>query len=503
MHLFRTVFILLIYTLHLSADPEKNVFILHSYAQEYPWTRLQHQGFISSLDHQAGYGIVVSTENLDTKRVRFTSDYESFFLDYLRQKYANYRPDLIYATDDNSVMFMVRHRDTLFPGVPVFFSGVNDTALAPLLMKKKFTGVFETKEITPNIELIRQYSPQTRDIWIIGDESSTYASIEREIKSHVGRFPNMHFHFISSTLFQDVMTKLPARDRAFVVLTTIGEWRDAYGKLMGVRESIEQLRQRSNLVLCSMEDAYMLGGVIGGYVTSGTEQGKTASRMAKAYLDGKDFTTIPMVTKSPNVYMFDHHALTRSRIILSEYTARNAIVLHEEENFINRNKEIVLNVLFVIAVIFMAYLVLSFFLFLEKRSRIRQLEKEIDLLSYDKEKEDDILLTLQEGFRIGWWEYDVQSGAVYCSDPMCDILQIDRDEIDGIESLMLMIHPGDQTRIESIVRDAAKQHLAQKSRHKIIAQSGTVYTVDHYFRSYQSKSDGGMVVMGIMQVQNA
>lgn len=502
MERFLFALFMIVFATVLFADPVKRIFMLHSYSQEYPWTRSQHQAFVEGFQHQPGFGIDVSTEYLDTKRVSFTPDYEDFFLAYLRQKYGHYRPDIIYVTDDNALTFMMRHRKTLFGDAPVFFSGVNDQTRSSHLVRNHFTGVFETNEIVPNIDLIRQFSPQTRDIWIVGDESSTYAAIERDIKSHLDRFPTMTLHFVSSSQFSDIMVQLPSKERTFVILSTIGEWKDEYGKYMGVRESIDRLRQRPNLVLCSMEDAHIIGGVVGGYVTSGEKQGETASRMALAYLKGKPLGSIPMVTRSPNVYMFDHTALTRSRIVLSEYTARNATVLHKKEGFLDRNRKIVLEVLFIVAVSFMAYLVLSFVLFLEKRSRIHRLRKDIDVLQGEKAKLADLLESVEERFRIGWWEYDVRSGAVSCSDALDDILQTDHEPLDGIESLLLTIHPADHSRIVSIIREASHEPLTQQVRHKIISQTGTVYVVDHYLRSYKNAQDGGMRVLGIVQVQH-
>jgi hypothetical protein len=52
---FRIILILLCLFATLGADaaPRKEVFVLHSYSQEYPWTKRQHEGFLSGLARDA------------------------------------------------------------------------------------------------------------------------------------------------------------------------------------------------------------------------------------------------------------------------------------------------------------------------------------------------------------------------------------------------------------------------------------------------------------------
>ena len=71
---------------------------------------------------------------------------------HLRVKYTDYEPEAIYVTDDNALLFARDHLSRVFPGVPVFFSGVNDYGIRSSLDPALFTGVFERKEVAPNIE---------------------------------------------------------------------------------------------------------------------------------------------------------------------------------------------------------------------------------------------------------------------------------------------------------------------------------------------------------------
>ena len=62
-----------------SGKPQVPIFVLHSYSQEYPWTRGQHQGFMAALDADKGRSYDVRFEYLDTKRAGYGSEPEIDF----------------------------------------------------------------------------------------------------------------------------------------------------------------------------------------------------------------------------------------------------------------------------------------------------------------------------------------------------------------------------------------------------------------------------------------
>jgi len=378
---------LLFLSLHGNTAVKKRIFILHSYSQEYEWTKRQNESFVSELKENFPLPIDISVEYLDTKRLEFSEEYQRFFLTYLETKYKNYLPDVVYVTDDNALKFFLHPGNRLFGHSPVFFSGVNDLSLAKTIDPLTYTGVYETKDIVPNIELIRQFSPQTRDIWILGDDSTTYKSIEADIRKHIVSYPKYTFHFIASAHIHDIIAKLPNTPQSFVLLTTIGGWNDEDGHNLTLKESIEHLTQNPNLIVCSMEDAYVTGGVIGGFVTSGTSQGKHAADLVVRYLNGESVKSIGSVLKSPNIYMFDHDALKRSRLILSEYTARDAVILHKEKSFYEQFHEIILDVTFITFVLFFVFIVAVIFIIHQKNNRIETLK--IALKEKSSEEQND------------------------------------------------------------------------------------------------------------------
>lgn len=369
-----------------NAQEKKSIFILHSYSQEYSWTKRQHDNFVEKLQASSPSALDISVEYLDTKRLQLSPDYVTFFRSYLEEKFKGVSPDAIYVTDDNALNFFLQQKLPLFAASPVFFSGINNLSLETKRDKNRYTGVYETKDIVPNIELIRQFSPQTRDIWIVGDDSTTYHSIVLDIRAHIYKYPKYTFHFLSSKRINNIVSRLPYSPKTFVLLTTIGGWNDANGHNLTLKESIEILKQNKHLILCSMEDAYVQGGVIGGFVTSGANQGTHAAELVLRHFNGESIEHIGAITKSPNVYMFDRQALMESRLILSEYIARDSLIVHEEKSFFERYQQNILNGAFILFVFFLLFLLIVFLISLQKNAYIKRLEREL------KECSDEVVL---------------------------------------------------------------------------------------------------------------
>ncbi|MCK9373710.1 MAG: diguanylate cyclase [Sulfuricurvum sp.] len=480
------------------AQAKRQVFILHSYSQEYTWTKSQHQNFIFAFDNTFP-SVNFAAEYLDTKRVKMDGVYENFMLRYLQEKYKGYRPDIIYVTDDDALTFFMHHRSELFPQVPIVFSGVNNLNLQGRLDSEKFTGVYETKDILPNIDLIHQLSPQTRDIWIVGDASTTYQSIEEEIRRKIKDFTKYRFHFLSGERISDIVDHLPRRQKTFVILTTIGKWTDERGDNMAIKNSIATLLKLPNIVLLSMEDAYVGSGAVGGFVSSAKEQGSGAAGLAIRYLRGEPFRDIRSLDKSPNIYMFDRNALIRSRLILSEYTARNATMLYPEKSFFDLYQNILINVLFVLFLLLLIFSVFAFFLFREKNRQIEFHKHDCTEFRTLSAKLKNLFETVENSFHLGYWQWELGDGSVVCSDGLGKILQTDTGDVRDIDTMMLSIYPADKSLLHTMIKEVMETCSVRKFHHKIVAQDGNVESVVHRISPITNEEGEIKTLIGLVQ----
>jgi two-component system, cell cycle sensor histidine kinase and response regulator CckA len=312
----------------------KNILIVHSYHQEYPWTNSENKGFTQTIANRFLSGNVnFSTEYLDTKRVEFNEGYQDFFYRYLKRKYAHYSPDVIFCSDDDALSFLLKFKERLFERVPVVFCGVNNLDVQNSLDRKQYTGVFEKKEIIPNLALLKKITRHPGEILFLGDNSSTHQAIKHTLIADIAsQLPDQKYAILDSDNLSYLTKKLQLHKEGIIFLTTIGGIKDEHGVVIPLKNTLNSIVSAGNFTIISMEDVYLEKGILGGYVTSGFSQGKEAANLAVQIFQGNSPASIPLVEESPNQYMFNYPQLEKIGLAISQLP-ENSVILNRPLSF--------------------------------------------------------------------------------------------------------------------------------------------------------------------------
>lgn len=503
MQIFQKIFFIIFLTTSLYASQKTCILIIHSYSQEYPWTKNQHTSFVKTLQ-ESGKNFDFHTEYLDTKRLKLTPEYQEKFLQYLKFKYKNSHLGLVYVTDDNALEFIYKNKNELFQAQKqpiVFFSGVNNLDMHKTLPKDSFAGVYEVKEIKPNIELIKQFSPQTRDIWFIGDDSSTYHSIKKELQTQHKDFANMHFHYISDEYISKVTKELPHNKRSFVLLTTIGNLKDDNNNTLQPKESIDIIKDNKNLIILSMEDAYMTKGVIGGYVTSGIKHGEEAAKLILQYLTTKSMKNISSLTNSPNIYMFNSKELTNSRIILSKYIARDSVIIGKDKDFIEKNKSILLDIFLILLFISTLTFIALYAIQRQKYMNQQQRFSELNNLDTKFQIQKQLLEHIFKLDDICYWKLNTANNEIFISDELINILGSDISLYKNDPYFLnYFVSLDDKALLSDNISYVKKSGKSVKFTHKIATSNKTLFNVKHIIFAQNDKVNENSIILGIIKI---
>lgn len=441
------------------------IFILHSYSQEYPWTKSQHNAFTQTLRANSIDTSLISTEYLDTKRKKFDNTYASRFYSYLQDKYADYKPDIIYVTDDNALIFALDHFKNIFKNTPIIFSGVNNYTILEQLDSSRVTGVFEKKEVSPNLKFLKQINPSLKNILLIGDASNTYWAIEKEIQEELKQHPNITASFVAHNHIDELTNALSQYKGKYVFLTTLGGLSDSDGQMLALEKTISMIVQAGNNVILSMEDAYLYPGVLGGYVTSGKSQGKTAASLALDILNGKKVSQTPVITESPNEYIFDYQELNKNSINLPEDIVLTANILHEPLSFYERNRLFILGS--IIGLVILLLISMAVFLIMLSRKNLKiqaaadtkeQLVKRINEHAKQLEFEQRKLNQAQAIAHIGNYTWEIDKNITTWSDELFHITgQNPETFTPSYDNYVSCIHPEDRTKFRALTEKVLKE----------------------------------------------
>jgi diguanylate cyclase (GGDEF)-like protein/PAS domain S-box-containing protein len=288
---------------------KRNILLLHSYHRGYEWTR----NITTSMEAVLAREIPdaeLFVEEMDTKRHPHAQLFPQLYRFY-SQKYAETTFDIILCSDDNALDFLLTYGDDLFPDVPVVFCGINNFKDGLLAGHINFTGVAEANDYAGNLEISLALHPATRHVALVGDQTpSALANLQqlRAIAPGFGdRIDFIELVGLSTTQLKEALTSLPAETIVF----NCNFFKAAEGRYYTVAESNVLISRNSKGPVYVFGDHLIKGGVIGGLVVSGVQQGEAAAALALRVLHGEQVADIAVARASPNVYMFDYRVLQR------------------------------------------------------------------------------------------------------------------------------------------------------------------------------------------------
>jgi PAS domain S-box-containing protein len=309
-----------------AAGQEKSHFlVLHSYNKGLEWTDSEDAGIMSVLQTRL-LEVEVHTEYMDSKRVAGTGGFADF-LAFLTKKYATTSFSVIICTDDDAFNFVNRNSQTLFRGVPIIFCGVNYIDEALLAAgRHRFTGVVEAFDIPTTLRTALRLHPDTKKIVVINDRTTTGQANRKILDALLSEFTGkVEFEFIEDRTMAELQAAVQALSSGTLLLLMTFN-RDSSGEVFDYNRSIAMISRVAGIPIYGVWDFYLGRGIVGGMLTSGRDQGKTAAEIALRVVDGEPVENIPVIARSPNRFMFDFNQLQRFGIAAGKLPEESIII---------------------------------------------------------------------------------------------------------------------------------------------------------------------------------
>ncbi|QKF65684.1 PAS sensor-containing two-component system histidine kinase [Arcobacter venerupis] len=365
---------------YLFADQSKEVLLIHSYHKGYIWTDDISRTIEKNFDSHKN--IELTTVYMDTKRID-DSTYLYNLSKLYKQQFEGRKFDLIIVSDNNAFDFMIKYHDYLFKNIPVLFCGINNfdkVLLGENDMYKYMSGLAEEVDIEKNFELISHMHPNLKNLLIINDTSSTGSAIKRDLNPIIEKYQNrFNIEYTDNLEISNLQDKVSNLDKKNSVILFVLLFKDTTGKFFTHKQSFEEVRKVSQVPIYGLWDFYLHSGIVGGLLTSAVAQGETVSKMALEVLNGKKITDIPILEKSPNLYMFNYDELKRFNLDIPDYV-ENPIIINEPSTIYKEHSKF-----FIITILII--LILSIIVVILRANIIRREKLELELsnrIEFDK-----------------------------------------------------------------------------------------------------------------------
>jgi PAS domain S-box-containing protein len=249
--------------------------------------------------------VVVYRENLDLARFEGTS-YRADLEGWLCNKYHGRKLDVIVASGETSIDFILKVRLKLWPQVPVIAIGTKGMETTLLAGQTNVTGVTIDIDVPDTLKVALQLCPDTRRIVFISSEESYLPELHRQDLKKVEDFCRNRFELIK--LIGLTMAETKQRLAALPPNTIVfydDIWVDASGQIFMPRDALEELSAVSRAPIFSYADTYIGFGMVGGsclaYRTLATE---AASQIAAVFRAGSA-NAVPVMQSASSQLVFD------------------------------------------------------------------------------------------------------------------------------------------------------------------------------------------------------
>ncbi len=334
---------------------KKKVLVLNSYHKGLSWTDSIVKG-IESVLKPGNSQVELHFEYMDTKRY-YGEQYTLELYAMYKHKFSKERFDVVIVSDNNALNFMLEYHDELFPLTPVVFCGINDYKDEMLAGRPLFTGVVEKIDIKSTLEAALKLHPYVTKVVSVNDKTTTGKAVKNEVLKIVPLFEDrVDFVFFDDYDLAELKNKVWKLPRDSIILLSVIS-RDKSGHFFAYEESLAHIYGEASVPIYSFWDTYIGKGIVGGMLTSGFHQGRSAAQVARRILDGESIEKIPVERISPNKYFFDYRQLKLFDISESDLP-EGSIVINQPDTLYSKYKSLFLGIFFTITSLLMIIFVL-------------------------------------------------------------------------------------------------------------------------------------------------
>ncbi|WP_457576426.1 hybrid sensor histidine kinase/response regulator [Desulfomarina sp.] len=355
---------------HATADPgqsspapainpleSRHILLLNSYHQRMTWVKDIVRGVEDVLRPDEN-NLSLHVENMDSKK-HHSAEYYDIFYNYLKTKYKNTKFSLILSSDNNSYNFLRKHRDVLFPGVPVSFCGVNGFNYEQIADIENFTGVAEIVSARETAEMALRLHPNVSRIFVINDYLVTGRAWAHDISRQLRHIsPDITIKYADNLPIGSLMKTIAGLEKDTLIL--LGSYfSDRDGNYFTYERVGEMLSKASRVPIYCLLRFNIGKGVIGGKVISGYYQGRAMAVISRKILSGTPAQSIPVIEQGSNKTIFNYNQLKRFNLKESRLPPQ-AIIINKPHSFYDEYKAQIQVVTVSIAILLLTILTLVF-----------------------------------------------------------------------------------------------------------------------------------------------
>jgi PAS domain S-box-containing protein len=293
-----------------AADPPKRVFILDSYGRNVAPVSAILSILRTEITKRSPRALDLHEVSLEMARFA-QPEQEAPFVNFLRERFAGRRPDLVVTVGTPAFEFLARHRDYLFPETPALFSALAEQVMNSEPLPGNAAAIPIQIDPRGMVENILQVLPKTENIAVIFGSSPNEKFWAEEVRREFETFfSRIRFVYLNQLSFDDIKSRvaaLPPNSAIFYGLLMV----DAAGTPLDTDQAIKEIVADANAPVFSLFESYFGLGTVGGRLIPERATGLQAAETALQILGGHPAADLSRPPMPPSAPAYDWRALQR------------------------------------------------------------------------------------------------------------------------------------------------------------------------------------------------
>ena len=237
-------------------------------------------------------------------------DHAVSFRDYLKAKYAHRNVDVVVASADAALKFLLQYRTELFANSPIVFVAIDPPDSNALASGAGATGIHYKNAYRETLDLALRLHPETERVFIVSGSSQQDRRVEKVTQQEFAGFKKVEIKYLTDLPLNELVATTRALPPNSVILYVWQQSLNDQGKLLDSYEVLSRIAPGSSAPIYGFGTVILGSGIVGGYLHGPEMNGTKAAELVDRILSGTPVREIP-VEQSQKVPMFDWRELRR------------------------------------------------------------------------------------------------------------------------------------------------------------------------------------------------
>ena len=292
------------------SNATKKVLVLYWESKDFAGNISFDKGLQVGLHSEPSSGWELFSEYLDS--TRFPGGRQAELLhDYLREKYAGQKIDVVIATPDPALDFLLQYRTDLFTDSPIVFVGVRRPPKEILTAGPGLTGIIRANTHRKTLDLALKLHPETKEVFVVSGSAERDKRFEKVAREELAGYDKkVGISYLTDLPVSELANRVKELPKDSVILYVWQRSALESEKTLQTFDVLEKIRQTASVPIYGMGSRNVGYGLVGGYVQDSERNGLEAAEIVRRIWNRTRAQDIP-VDSASSVPMFDWRELKR------------------------------------------------------------------------------------------------------------------------------------------------------------------------------------------------